>query len=127
MKEKIEKRRRNDIILIVGLIVAGIIGFIIINIGRREGEVVIAVQDGKEIGRYSLLDDREIMIESSSGGHNTLVIKDGEASVIEADCPDGLCMRRGKIRYNGESIVCLPNKLVIKIESEKEGEVDVIA
>ena len=33
-----------------------------------------------------------------------------------ADCPDKICVKTGKIKNKGEQIVCLPNKLVVKVK-----------
>ena len=45
----------------------------------------------------------------------------------DANCPDKLCIKQGKIDSNGQKIVCLPNKTVVEIRSEKESEDDVQA
>ena len=78
--------------------------------------------EGKEIGVYSLSRDSEY---SLNGGTNTLIIKDGKAYMADADCPDKLCVRQGKIHRNGETITCLPNKLTVTVIDE-EGEVDLV-
>jgi hypothetical protein len=49
---------------------------------------------------------------------NVLVIQDGYAYMKEADCPDGLCIHQGRIHKAGQSIVCLPNRVVVTIESD---------
>ena len=51
-------------------------------------------------------------------GMNILEIKNGMAYVTEADCPDQVCIRMGKISKTGENIVCLPHKLVIQVEGD---------
>ena len=53
---------------------------------------------------------------------NTLVINGGKASIVSADCPDKLCVHQQEISKAGESIICLPHKLVVRIEGT--GEVD---
>ena len=53
-------------------------------------------------------------------------IKDGEASMIEADCPDQICVHEKAISADGESIICLPNKIVVEVESDKESELDAV-
>ena len=122
----IEKRRKNDIILVVCLLAAAAIAFAAIQFTKKTGGYAVVVQDGKEIASYPLDKDIEVTIKSSVGGYNTLVIKDGKADVTEADCPDKLCVHQHSISYNGETIVCLPNKLVVKIVSEAESDVDII-
>lgn len=50
-----------------------------------------------------------------NGGHNTVLVENGEICVKSADCPDKLCVKQGKISNSSAPIVCLPNRLVIKI------------
>lgn len=56
-----------------------------------------------------------------SGGHNTIVAENGEIYVKTADCPDKLCVNQGRISDGSAPIVCLPNRLVIKI-TDSPGE-----
>jgi hypothetical protein len=49
---------------------------------------------------------------------NTLVIEGGRARIEAADCPDKLCVKQRAISKAGESIICLPHKLVIRISRE---------
>ena len=72
---------------------------------------------------YVLTEDRRIEINH---GTNILEIKNGEASMIEADCPDQICVHEKAISADGESIICLPNKIVVEVESDKESELDAV-
>jgi len=50
------------------------------------------------------------------------VIRDGKADMKEADCPDKLCVHQKAISAENESIVCLPNRVVVTVtNSKKEG------
>ena len=58
------------------------------------------------------------------------MIEDGAARMEDADCPDQICVRQGKIRAQGETIICLPNRVVVRITGtgEPDGEeVDAVA
>ena len=81
---------------------------------RRGGAAVVVEQAGQETARYALSEDRTVKIEGE-GGYNTLVIEGGEVYLREADCPTQLCVKTGRIRYAGQSIVCLPHKLAVRI------------
>ena len=83
-------------------------------LSRQAGQAVIVEQDGQETARYALLEDRTVKIEGQ-GGFNILVIEGGQVWLSDADCPNLLCVKTGKIRYAGQSIVCLPHRLVVKI------------
>ena len=75
---------------------------------------MIVEQNGRETARYALSEDRTVRIEGQ-GGYNLLVIENGEVWLREADCPTQLCVKTGKIRYAGQSIVCLPHRLAVRI------------
>lgn len=90
---------------------------------QKDGAIVVVTVDDKEIGSYSLLEDQKIEL---NGGTNTLVIQDGFADMIEAKCPDKLCVDQKKISKDGETIICLPNKLVVSVKSVEEREFDSI-
>ena len=106
--------RRGDIVLIGGCLLAALVCCGLWLGLRRKGEAVIVEQNGKETARYALFEDRTVQIEGE-GGYNTLVIESGEAWLSEADCPTQLCVKTGRIRYAGQSIVCLPHRLAVRI------------
>ena len=75
--------------------------------------------DGKEQGRYPLDRNNKILLGDKDWS-NTLMIRDGKASVTEADCPDKICVHHAPIGRRGENIVCLPHKLVVEVVSPDE-------
>lgn len=117
--------KKRDIILALVLILLGIVSYGFIRLGQKKGSQVVIYEDQKEIRRYDLNTDTTKEIQTAKGT-NTLVIKDGMAYVTDADCPDQVCVRMGKISKTGENIVCLPHKLVIQVEGDdgQEAEYD---
>ncbi|MBQ7793186.1 MAG: NusG domain II-containing protein [Clostridia bacterium] len=79
-------------------------------LAKEESDSVSVYSDGELFGEYPLSEDTVIDIN----GTNTLVIFDGKAYMSEADCPDKLCMKQGKIGENGGSIICLPNRVTVE-------------
>ena len=69
----------------------------------------------------------EKVFSGENGNYNVLVVKDGYADMTEASCPDKICVNHRKISRNGQTIVCLPNRLIVKIENEQETGVDGIS
>ncbi|NMD44524.1 MAG: NusG domain II-containing protein [Clostridiales bacterium] len=57
-------------------------------------------------------------IEFSGGGYNIIEVSPGGIEVIEADCPDQICVSRGRVTKSGLPIVCMPHRLMIEIEGE---------
>lgn len=118
---------KKDIILPSGIVLTSFLFWLIPSILNKAVPATVGVyQDGQEIGRYSLMEDQTVSIPYGDGGYNLLFISSGHVSVSDADCPDGLCVRQKAITGNGESIICLPHKLVIQIEAQKEGELDAV-
>ena len=116
-----EKKRIIDLVVILFFLLLSLSLFLLLG-GKEEGAIVRIRVDGKDEGTYSLSQDG---IYSLNGGTNILVIKDGKAYLEDADCPDKLCVRQGRIHRSGETITCLPNKLTVTVE-EEEGEVDLV-
>lgn len=110
--------KKCDIILIFVLLIAAFIIFILIRVSAHPGSVAAVYEDGVKTGEYSLSEDGYYTIETASG-ENVLVVEDGSARMISADCPDKLCVNMGAIKNQGENIICLPHKLVIQIEGDK--------
>jgi len=47
---------------------------------------------------------------------NQIEISGGAVLMIWADCPDKLCIYQGRAHLSGQRIVCLPNRVEIRIE-----------
>ena len=119
------RKVRNDIIFISAILLLLLVAGLAILLFRTAGNTVVVTVDGKNYAEYSLSVDREVEIRSSLG-ENLLVIKDGKAYVRSASCPDGVCSDHRPISYNGESIICLPNKVVVKIRTQDHTQPDII-
>ena len=83
--------------------------------------------DGKKTASYPLDRDRDVMIRVPGGGYNHLMIRDGECYLTGANCPDQLCVKQGKISKDGQSIICLPHRLVITVHRGEKSDVDTVA
>lgn len=121
MKIKLKKK---DWALIVIILCVAALAFLLHEVigGSGAGKVVVKVA-GEIEGTYDLSEDQEIEI---NGGTNILQIKGGKADMIEADCPDQLCVHQKDISRSHESIICLPNKVTVEIESAESSEYDAV-
>lgn len=119
------RKLRNDIIFIsvlVALITAVALGVLLFS---RDGDTVIVTVDGQIYGEYSLDTDRRVEIVNGES-HNLLVIEGGKAFVESASCPDGICSSHRPVSKDGESIICLPNKVVVEIRARGQEQPDII-
>ena len=106
------KLKKGDIILLAVVLCASAVLFLCIWLFSPKGGMAVVTLNGNEIGRYELAEDIEVTLPE---GH-ILVISDGEASVTYAPCRDQICVRHMPIARSGETIVCLPYRLVITVE-----------
>ena len=118
--------KRNDIILIGAFLLLAIVLSVYLYTSGDEGDKVIVKIDGEVSEEFSLSENINYMIELGDGKYNKLSIQDGYAEIIDASCPDQICVNHQPIQKSGESIVCLPNKLVIEIESDSARDIDAI-
>lgn len=119
-----KKKIKRDIILITALLLMCIAAFFIINfVVKKDGITAVVKVDGDIVYTLPLDKNASVTVEGYQGGSNTVVIENGTAYMKDADCPDKLCEKTGKISKNGETIVCLPHRVVIEIQGS-EGNVD---
>lgn len=109
--------KRKDIILILVVLVFALGGFGILRFTQKNGSTVVVTIDGEKVYQTALSKDQIYKIPVESG-KNVLEIKDGSALMKEADCPDQICKKHKAITKSGETIVCLPHKVVIEIKSD---------
>ena len=108
---------KKDLLLIVALLLIGFILVVVFSMNKTDGKKVYVYVDGKIIKKFDIYIDIEYKIETDIG-YNILVIQDGKAYIKEASCPDRICQNNKPIDSINESIICIPNKLVIEVKSE---------
>ena len=113
--------KKNDWFLAAGILAAAAI-LLCFQIFRKTGDqaVVSITVDGVLYGTYSLDKDRTVEINDT----NRLEIRGGYAQMVWADCPDQVCVNHRAVSRNGESIICLPNEVVVSVRGGEEAELD---
>lgn len=119
--------KRNDLILILIIVIVAACGLLYINLSKDSGDKVVIEVDGEIYKELPLNEDTKVEIKGVNNSTNLLVIKDGHADIIDASCPDKICVHQTEIQYDGESLICLPNKVIVRIESSKQSDADIIA
>ena len=117
--------KKKDIVLLVTLLLIAVVlltvGWTVKRMfaGDKEDMYVCIYREGKQTDKYPLNEDKTLQLGSGAEGFNSLVIEGGSAYISEADCPGHDCINMGSIDESGEEIICLPHKLVIRIEGGK--------
>ncbi len=121
---------RRDLILVGGMLLAGAVLGLVLLLTKKTGKMVEIRVTGAETRSIPLSKDGRYEIDGVNGT-NVLVISGGKAHMEEASCPDGVCIEMGEIDSAGQSIICLPNEIVVVIadETAEKGtqEIDAIA
>ena len=124
-KCRTDRKRKNDLVLIVAILLVLAIAAVALFFLMQEGDTVVVLVDGEVWGEYALGEDQTVEIRTDTG-YNLLVIQGGEASVREASCPDGICSSHRPVNREGESIICLPNRVVVEIRSNDREQPEMI-
>lgn len=118
-----DKKKRNDLILISCILIISIVCFTAYKLYfNKSGKFVIIKVDGKVTASYPIDTEKTITITGVNGGKNILKIHNGRADMTDADCPDKTCVKKHSIMYEGETIVCLPHKVVVSIDNASHSE-----
>lgn len=116
--------KKNDLILAAAVILAACAIFAFQHFNRSGGEQYVEITvDGDLYGTFSLNEDRTVRINET----NRLVISGGSAVMEWADCPDQICVDHRPVSSGGESIICLPNKVVVSVVGSEKSSLDGIA
>ena len=112
-----DKKTKIWIVVLLSVVLLGLLGFFALS-RLGGGTVAVITVDGQEYQRIDLsrvTESYDIEIDTKYG-HNTVHVAPGRIAVTEADCPDGICVAQGAIDRGGVPIICMPHRLVVKIE-----------
>ena len=120
--------KKSDVFLLAGIVLCSGVVFAVMALtgilrdsgGKMFAEVTV---DGRLYGEFPLYEDIVVDIDETLG-NNTLVISEGRAYISEADCPDKYCVQHRAVSNAGETIICLPHKLVLEIKSQENEAAD---
>ena len=119
--------KKKDLILIGIILAIALVSLLIIQFFKKPGAYVVVKVGQQEVGRYSLSVDGEY---SLNGGTNILKIENGEAWMLEANCPtqgNTRCTAQGKISKTTESITCQPNNVSVVVFGAEDADIELIS
>lgn len=122
------RMKKGDLFIIV-ILAASIISWFGINkLGELKDERQIVIETNgsvyKVISMEAGMEQQDIHIELGDGRYIDIVADEKGAYVKDVICPDKVCQKTGLVSKVGQSIVCLPNKVVVFIDGVEESEVD---
>ena len=111
--------KKGDMIL-SAVIVLVAVALLLFNVfSGSDGKRVRVTVDGEVYADFSLSDEHTETVKTKHGT-NVIKIEDGKVSVTNADCPDKYCVEHIAIDSTGETIVCLPHRMVVEIVGDSD-------
>ncbi len=83
------------------------------NYDRKIANIIV---DGKTALKIDLQDSKNQEIDLDLKENNIIMVKKGTIGIVDASCKDKFCKNTGFISRPGQSIVCVPSRLIIEIE-----------
>lgn len=117
--------KKGDLLLILILLLGAAGLYFYFFSDAEAGAYARITVDGTPQGDFSLEENTVFNIETD-GGYNEIAVEDGFVFVKAADCRDQICVEHKRIHIMGETIVCLPHKLVVEIIGGQEADFDVV-
>lgn len=106
--------KKADVLLGAAVLLVCVIWLCARTFWGKEGAYAVVEIDGQPYGTYALSEDREIDI----GSGNHISIRGGAVRMTDANCPDHICIRQGKISTDGAMITCLPNRVTVQVRAD---------
>jgi len=113
-----------DKFLIILIFLLGSLNMVILPRIISPGSYLLVEAPGK-VSRFSLHDSRMVSVAGKLGNLE-LEIASGKVRVRRANCPNQICVRSGWISRTGQTIICAPNQVILRIEGEKLSPVDTV-
>ncbi len=112
---------KGDAAAIAGVLLAALLLAVFLLLPRTDGRVTVRIfLGGKLLQEMPLDQDAEYTVRGEYTNH--VVVRDGRVSVDESDCPGEDCVHSGWISRPGRSVVCLPNRMEVRLEGREDDD-----
>ncbi len=118
--------KKSDIILMVSIVIIGLISAVYLSLAKTKGDKVEIKVDNRIYGTYSLYADRTIVV-GGKNSKNIVTIEEGSVKMSSASCKNQICVHHSPISRAGESIICLPNRVIVRIKGSSSKGVDAVS
>lgn len=108
-----------DLAIILSILIISVI-FLAINF-KDDGTYAEISYDGKVVKTVSLSEDTEFSVNDIE-----FSVKENSVCVVSSPCPDKICVKTGAIKRSGETIICLPEKISVRVISEDKVSADIV-
>ena len=107
-------------VLVLAVVASG--AWIFLGKSSAENPRVVIEVDGEVYAAYDMDEVRGIIpISTENGGENRVWVQEDLVFMDSANCPDQTCVKQGGIKDGTVPIVCLPHKVIVRIEGGESG------
>jgi len=114
-----------DVALIIVLLLASGGSIVVLRAALAAGEYCVIFAGDEEFGRFPLSKDRTVHVPGPLGTTD-VVIRQGSVRVVDSPCPHRVCVSMGEKRRSGETVACVPNRVLVLVCSRRGSGVDAI-
>ncbi len=117
-----KKIYRNDMVLLcVVLLLCAFVSILLVFTKEDSTKTAVISHDGHVVCKIALEDEGYFEVNGVY-----VVVKNMEASVVSSTCPDQICTDTKAAKNVGDSIICVPNKVSVKILGDNTNEEDIV-
>jgi hypothetical protein len=110
---------KHDIKLIVIILIIVLLSFILLKITSKDSKTASVYYKDNLLLTIDLTINKEYIV-SGYNGNVVIEVKKGKIKVKEETSPLHICSKQGWVDSVYEPIICLPNKIVIKLNSKND-------
>lgn len=130
-KKHMRKLKVGDVVVVVLVVAAAVASMMMLTRARagEKGSLAVVEVNGRQVKQYVLSSGQPARRFTVSGwnGPSTFEIKDGRVHMLASDCRDKICIGEGWADSPGDAIICLPNRVVIRVAgSRSSGKTDTV-
>ncbi|MBR3969335.1 MAG: NusG domain II-containing protein [Clostridia bacterium] len=103
--------KKGDIVVLGVIAAVFILSIVMLTSFSKNGSRVIVKQDNKVVYDQSITKNNTV-----DTGSNVVVIENKAVYMKQSNCKNQICVKSDKISKKGESIICLPNKVIVEIK-----------
>ncbi len=116
---------RADKILFVVIFILSCLTLFLMTRWNPAGQQAVIEINGHPYSKLNLLEPQHSFIPGKLGTM-TITVRDGQIAVTESPCPQQVCVHSGAIYRSGELLVCVPNRVVIRIPGHSNNSLDMV-
>lgn len=125
MKPYLSFRRGDLLAAALILLLALGLGLFFLGLGAGSASVTVEIRrDGQLVEAVPLTQNKTVTVEGDYT--NVIVVEDGAVWMEDSDCPGADCVRSGRISGAGRAIVCLPNRVEVRLVGGEPDSVDMV-